>query len=393
MKTNLLTFAIFLSHILAWSQELPTGDSINTNFKTVPQKFSINGYVKEMQTLDFSKDFESLNATNLIHNRINFKWKPIENLAFYLELRNRFIWGDDVRNIPGYASLLRNSNESFDLSKVWFSNPSYVLHTNTDRFNVDYKYKGLELRVGRQRINWGISTIWNPNDLFNTYNFLDFDYEERPGSDAVKFTGKISSFSGIELAYTEGNKTSNRVLAGKYFLNTRGYDIQLITGLFGDRYTAGFGWAGSIGDAGFKGETQLFSKTSVEDFQLNFTLESDYAFKSGWYLNGSFLFNNNGIDKKITNPLEVNLNFSPSFLMPTKWNFIIASGKEITPLFSANISALYAPGANLLLLLPSLKYSLSENLNADIVWQSIFVHLNQFNALNHRGYLRLKYNY
>jgi len=378
---------------MAWSQDLPSEDSTYTNIRNTAQNFSIKGYVKDMQSLNFTKDFENLNATNLIHNRINLKWKPIVNLTMYLELRNRFIWGDDVRNIPGYTSLLRNSNESADLSNVWFSNPSFVMHTNIDRFSMDYKLKRLELRVGRQRINWGISTIWNPNDLFNTYNFLDFDYEERPGSDAVKLTGKISSFSGIELAYTEGSKTSHRVLAGKYFFNTKGYDIQLITGLFGDRYTAGLGWAGSIGDAGFKGETQIFSKTSREDFQINFSLESDYVFKNGWYLNSSFLFNNNGVDKKIVDPMQVNLNFSPTVLMPTKWNFIIAAGKELTPLLSANLSVLFAPGTDLLLLLPGLKYSLSENLYVDLIWQSFFANINQFEALNHRWFIRLKYNF
>jgi hypothetical protein len=195
------------------------------------------------------------------------------------------------------------------------------------------------------------------------------------------------------LAYSQGNKTTEQVLAGKYFFNTGGYDIQLLSGIYGNRFTAGAGWAGSIGDAGFKGETQFFTKTSAEKFQINVTVESDYVFESGWYINGSFLFNNNGLYSKILNPLQLNFNFSPANLMPTRWNFIIATGKEITPLFSANISFLYAPGTNLLLILPGFKYSLGENLNVDLVWQSFYASLDQFEALNHRGFLRLKYNF
>ncbi|MFN5847631.1 MAG: hypothetical protein ACK43K_04015, partial [Chitinophagales bacterium] len=90
---------------------------------------------------------------------------------------------------------------------------------------------------------------------------------------------------------------------------------------------------------------------------------------------------------------QVNLNFSPTVLMPTKWNFIIAAGKELTPLLSANLSVLFAPGTDLLLLLPGLKYSLSENLYVDLIWQSFFANINQFEALNHRGFIRLKYNF
>ncbi|NOT36622.1 MAG: hypothetical protein HOP11_04535 [Saprospiraceae bacterium] len=393
MKTIIFIIAFLLNSVLIWSQELLVEDSLITEVKPASIKFSFNGYVKDMQSLSFPKDFKSLLATNLIHNRINFKWFPFMNLTFATELRNRLIWGDDVRIIPDYNQLLRNSNELVNISNIWFSNSSMVMHTNIDRLYIDYKLSRLSIRAGRHRINWGISTIWNPNDLFNTYNFLDFDYEERPGTDAIKFSGDISGFSNVEIAYSPGNKVNEKVLAGKYFVNSGGYDIQLLFGIYGNRFTAGGGWAGSIGDAGFKGETQFFTKTSSEKFHINMTIESDYVFESGWYFSGSFLFNNIGLDTKILNPSQLNFNFSPANLMPTKWNFTIASGKEITPLFSANLSVLYSPGTNLLLFLPGLKYSLGENLNVDLVWQSFYASLNQFEALNHRGYLRLKYNF
>ncbi len=393
MKTILLILAILLNTVWISAQESTVADTSRMEDDPDASQFSFNGYIKDMQSLSFPKDFASLYNNNLIHNRINLKWLPSPNLMMAIELRNRLIWGDDVKMIPNYNQLLRNPNELVNLSKIWFSNSSLVMHTNIDRLYLDYKVKKVIIRAGRQRINWGISTIWNPNDLFNTYNFLDFDYEERPGSDAIRFTGDISSFSGIELAYSPGNKTTEQVLAGKYFFNTGGYDIQLLAGIYGNRFTAGAGWAGSIGDAGFKGETQFFTKTSAEKFQINVTVESDYVFESGWYINGSFLFNNNGLYSKILNPLQLNFNFSPANLMPTRWNFIIATGKEITPLFSANISFLYAPGTNLLLILPGFKYSLGENLNVDLVWQSFYASLDQFEALNHRGFLRLKYNF
>ncbi|MBK8346136.1 MAG: hypothetical protein IPL08_00395 [Saprospiraceae bacterium] len=218
MKTIQLILVIILNSVLMRSQELPIPDSLGMEIDAAASKFSFNGYIKDMQSLSFSKDFESLTATNLIHNRINMKWLPSSNLTLAAELRNRLIWGDDVRIIPDYNQLLRNPNELVNLSKIWFSNLSLVMHTNIDRLYLDYKVKRMSIRAGRQRINWGISTIWNPNDLFNTYNFLDFDYEERPGSDAIRLSGDISSFSGIELAYSPGNKTTEKVLAGKYFL-------------------------------------------------------------------------------------------------------------------------------------------------------------------------------
>jgi hypothetical protein len=63
---------------------------------------------------------------------------------------------------------------------------------------LDYTAGKWQFRVGRQRINWGVNLVWNPNDVFNSFSYFDFDYEERPGSDAVRvqyYTGTTSSAS------------------------------------------------------------------------------------------------------------------------------------------------------------------------------------------------------
>ena len=80
--------------------------------------------------------------------------------------------------------------------------------------------------------------------------------------------------------------------------------------------------------------------------------------------------------------------------MPTKWNIIIITAKEFTPLFSANMSVLYAPGTNLFILFPSLQYNLGANLDVNLVWQSFFAELNNhFEAINHRCFFRMKWSF
>ena len=113
--------------------------------------------------------------------------------------------------------MLKNDNELVNLQTAWIKNKSLVLHTNVERLYIDYKGDDWNVRLGRQRINWGITTTWNPNDIFNTYNFLDFDYEERPGVDG----GKCNTFSAIhsntELAYTNTGKKDGSIAALKVF--------------------------------------------------------------------------------------------------------------------------------------------------------------------------------
>lgn len=361
---------------------------------TLPKKLTINGYIKDLQTLTFDKNFNELISGNLIHNRINLKWKPSDKVNAVAEFRNRLFWGEEVKLTPNFASLLKNDNELVNLQTAWIKNKSLVLHTNVERLYVDYKGNDWNVRLGRQRINWGITTTWNPNDIFNIYNFLDFDYEERPGVDGGKMQYIFSNTFNTELAYINTGKKDGSIAALKYSLNKWNYDMQLITGWYNGHPTLGAGWAGYIKNAGFKGEAQYFfgSKDSTDHF--NMSLEGDYMFKKGWYVKVGFLFNNFGLYKPVTDWNTINLKLSPENLMPTKWNIIVTTAKEITPLLSANMSMLYAPGTNLLILLPSFQYNMATNLDVTLVWQSFFTEIdNNFEAVNHNCFFRMKWSF
>lgn len=49
------------------------------------KKFEVRGYIKDIQTLTFNKDFSELITGNYIHNRINFKYKPNTHFTAALE--------------------------------------------------------------------------------------------------------------------------------------------------------------------------------------------------------------------------------------------------------------------------------------------------------------------
>ncbi|CAM4233091.1 hypothetical protein EWU23_08660 [Cytophagaceae bacterium 50C-KIRBA] len=140
---------------------------------TTTKNWSITGYIKALQNIQFDPINHSNNSNQLIHNRLRFKWRPKENLQFSLELRNRVFTGNSLHLIPNYASRLRNTSENLNLQVAWINEPDVIFHTNVERFYVDWKEKKWTFRLGRQRINWGINTLWNPNDLFNTNSVLN----------------------------------------------------------------------------------------------------------------------------------------------------------------------------------------------------------------------------
>lgn len=358
------------------------------------KKWELNGYIKNLQTLGFDKNFENVMGGNLLHNRINVKWKPTEHFTAAVEWRNRLIWGDEVRNTPGFTKLLRNENEWMNLSALWISKSNFVLHSNIERLWAEYRNANWNLRLGRQRINWGIATTWNPNDIFNTYNFLDFDYEERPGSDAMRFQYLFKDFSNIEIAVSPMGDKDKTIAAVRYFINRWGYDMQVIAGVYQNRFTAGFGWAGNIGNVGYKGEGQVFIREGNTKTAFNYSMELNYVLKNAWYLSASALHNTLGISEPISDWSKIDFRISPMNLMPVKWSVITAVSKEFTPLFSGNINLVYSPQVNLFIFYPSLKYNIAENIDVDLIWQSFFVELqSRFQATNHRSFLRLKWNF
>jgi hypothetical protein len=361
---------------------------------TIPEQLQFNGYVKDLQSLTYQENFTNLITGNLIHNRLNLRWIPSTRITASAELRNRLFWGEEVSLTPSFSSTLRNNNEAIDLSVNWIDEPRMVFHTNIDRLWIDYHHDKWSLRLGRQRINWGIGTTWNPNDLFNTFNFLDFDYEERPGADAVKFQYLTGAMSHVEFAFSLAENKNRGIAAVKYFTNVANYDLQFIAGLFQEQPTLGMGWSGSIRNTGFKGELQYFFLSANNREQLNLSVEADHVFAGGWYLNAGVLLNNLGQDESPLLWETASLELSPRNLMPTKWNTVLTINKEITPLISINTTAIYTPGTNLLILLPYFSFSLTENVGVNVVWQSFFAEgFARFDDISHRVFLRMKWNF
>lgn len=358
------------------------------------RKFELHGYVKEMQTLLFNKNFTELIGSNLIHNRINLKWKPVKTLTLAAEMRNRLFWGEEIRATPNFSRLLQNPSEKMNLDIYWIDRSSYVLHSTFDRLYADYHTDRMNLRLGRQRINWGTATTWNPNDLFNVYNFLDFDYEERPGSDAARMQLIFKNSFNAEFAYALSKQRRSEIAALKLGWNRWSYDWQVIGGMYKKQVTVGGSWAGPIEDAGFKGEFQYFFRSADSVDHLNLSVEADYMFKKGWYLNVGVLLNNRGINRSLEKWDTLNLSISPLNLMPTRWNLMISGSKAITPLFTLTNGIVYSPGSNLIILLPGLQYNMATNFDINLVWQSFFASIqHDLQGVGHRGFLRFKWSF
>ncbi len=226
--------------------------------------FRMNGYLTSLQSVLFENPAEDFLNDNLLHNRLNFSASLEPHFRAAVEIRNRFFTGDRVKADPGYALSIARDPGWMTLSLNLLEERSYFINSTIDRLSFDIVAGKSETRIGRQRINWGQALIWNPNDIFNAYSFFDFDYVEKPGSDAIRFQWFPSQSSVVELAasLTRHRKTT---VAGLWRFNRKGYDLQFLGGYADSRdLVAGTGWSGNIGATSFRGEATFFQPTDKD---------------------------------------------------------------------------------------------------------------------------------
>jgi len=361
-------------------------------------KWQLQGYISDMISTDRSS--ETLHLDNLIHNRLNFKWFPTEYLNFRIELRNRLFYGYSVKSIPEFGEIVDRQNDFFDLSFQFPKNERWMLHGMLDRAFLEWYKNDWEIRVGRQRINWGVNLIWNPNDLFNAYSFYDFDYMERPGSDALLLKKYLGNTSSIEFAMNATDKLDDLIIASRYVWNKWNYDFQVIGAKAKNDLILGAAWAGNIKKAGFKGETSFFypfKDRNAFSPLIMAVISVDYAFKNTLYLQSGILYNSLGSDEHelLGIGFVESSSIPPRNLSPFAWSVFLQSRYQLHPLSTGGIAVVYFPGKrNAVFINPSLSYSLKENVDLDFILQLYYDELlGNYEAIRQTFFMRIKWSF
>lgn len=358
---------------------------------------TVRGYVKEMPSINILHRQHDVSLINLMHNRFNLKYAPDVNWEYRFEIRNRIFIGDINSAGIDFGKRVSYDPGLVDLGFLWVDNSSMVMTTAIDRMMVRYNNDAFTCTFGRQRINWGMNTVWNPLDLFNAYNFIDFDYEERPGSDVLRLQFSGAGFSTIELAMKYGRNFESPVCAGLFRSNFKSYDWQLLGGFYEDDMVLGAGWAGPLRDAGFKGEVARFQAVRNKPMRrdvFTWSVSLDYSFSHQWFGVISVLYNDNSsyLQRAVFTGAD-NL-LSAKQLMPFRWSFYSGCNKQFNPVFSGSLAVVYAPEKNSTIIFPSLLCNVRENLDLDLTVQAFFEQQDAvYRALSTSAFVRMRWSY
>jgi hypothetical protein len=382
MKRIIFIFLFFVTAGSVFSQEKP--------------KFlTLNGYLSIMESVMFDSLKGPFVNDNVIHNRLNFKGYVNENITFAAEFRNRIFTGDMVKAGPSYAESVGTDQGLVDMSWNILNRQSFFLNTSIDRLWVDLNYGKFQARVGRQRINWGQTLVWNPNDIFNVYSYFDFDYVERPGSDAIRLQYYPDYSSAFEIALKTDYQ--NKVTAAAlYRFNKWGYDIQLLGGFFNSEdLVAGAGWSGALGSVSFRGEATWFQSSKHFSDSTGtgiFTIGFDKTFSNNSMAQIQVMYCNNPANMVSFGSIYRGT-MSTKELAFSKFSAFGSYSYPITPLFNISLSGMWFPDLKGYYAGPSFDYSISENLDLSLYWQHFESKATEPGTRINMGFLRAKISF
>lgn len=355
----------------------------------------LNGYLTTMQSAMFDSISGPIVFDNLMHNRLNFTAWLSDHITFETDLRNRLFTGDMARMGTVYSDMIGADQGFIDLSWNIVRENSFFINTTVDRVWLDFNYNKFQARIGRQRINWGQTFVWNPNDIFNAYSFFDFDYVERPGSDAVRLQYYPTSSSAAEIA-AKIDSENDVTAAGLYRFSKWGYDIQFLAGYSNSSdLVAGAGWSGSIGSVSFRGEGSWFHPLkSYNDTTGTVLLTAgiDKIFEKNSLLQFQVMYCNDPMELDNFNTFYSG-NLSAKDLAFSRFSAFGQFTWAVNPLINITLSAMWFPDLIGYFAGPSIDYSLAENIDFSILWQHFNSEMGGTKTRINLGFLRIKYSF
>lgn len=364
-------------------------------------KTDFNGYISNMGQSAFAKDAQDewmfLNDF-IMHNRMNITYYASDKFTAHVQFRNQFLWGESIEQIPGYASSFESDHGFFDMNFNWWESDNSLMNTQFDRAYIEYVNGNFELSMGRQRVNWGRTLVWNPNDIFNAFSYYDFDYMERPGSDALRAKYYLDIASSAEIVL-KADSSDHFTLAGLYKINKWSYDIQFLGGyVAGQDFVIGTGWEGNIGPVAFRGEANYYrSEKNFTDTTGVFLTSIGFDYLIGNNLTAQFEFLYN--DPKTL--IDIGQNASSIFQAPanskslsfSEYNFFTNFSYLLSPILTVNLAGMYYTDYDGFFIMPGIDFSISSNLYFSFIHQYFNLKLNNSRSGSNVAYVRLKWNF
>jgi len=346
---NLLFLLLLLLPRHAWSQ---------------PLTYSARGYVSGLGGISVSRACSPTSPDVVLQHRHESVLQWGSDLRLHADVRSRWLTGPSIAPYPEIGHTLTQDAGLTDLNLLWTHRRHHVVHSHIDRLHASYFGDPIEVHAGRQRINWGRTMVWNPNDLFNPYAWLDFDYPERGGTDALRVVLPWGYAGGMEAAMSRGRVPRETTAAVLLRTSFAPHEVQFLAGSYQRTPVLGAGWAGNVGGTALSGEATVFFED--EPF-LTATFGASYMTLRGVFATAEVLYN--GAPRDLGSAVFAAPRPDRPFFSDT--GLFLSASTQATPLLSLSMAVLTSATDNLRVWMPRATVSLSENWDASLILQHV----------------------
>ena len=337
------------------------------------------GYVNNMVSGITENVTDSWYWQDIVHNRLNFFWQAGDYWSVDASMRNRLFFGDFIK-YSLYGEGLESDHGIVDLSWNICDGSDAVFNVTFDRLALAFEKGKWNLKLGRQRVNWGQTFVWNPNDLFNSYSFFDFDYVERPGCDAFRATCYHTATSFSELVVS-ADHAYDITAALLHHGVIRAFDYQVIAGIQGsDDFVVGGAWTGDIRGYNLRGEfayRQPLERFFRDGGVFEIAVGVDHLFSIGeksLMAQCEAMWNNKpgvfDIDNLLGLVADFNSTASSSVMtVMNDWNCVATLSYPATERFSISAAGMYMGGVKAAYAGLTTSYSFGDNWEFSLISQ------------------------
>ncbi len=253
------------------------------------------------------------------------------------------------------------------------SDADFTAAQNIDRAFLSLTADFGDIYIGRQPIAFGMAKVINPTDVLAPYDVATLDTEERLGIDALRFKTPLGLLGEFDAGIACGRHF--KIAESAAFLRTKFYksgtDIALIAQAFKNNLLIGANFARDIKGAGIWLEAahtyaQAFSGHLKEEDFFRLSIGADYNFQIFDGVLGFIEYHYNGAgirdeNKYILQATKTAYTDAGVYLL-SKQYIIPGFSTSLTPLISANLSAIYNLHDSSAYFTPKLEYNIKTNM-------------------------------
>ena len=323
-------------------------------------------------------------VSNLSRLRLELSLRWMDYLSAFIAYDHSLLYSGFIKSPDFKQAQARQREQFFDQDDELLKRGNLRWEHGLYRSYVTYKKEDWEASFGRRQVSWGLGKFWAPTDLFNPFDPLSLEKDERRVRDNLRVAYFSPGQDSLEGVYVPARSYENSSFGLRLIHPFQEKEIGIILGELKKNEIAGLHFLTNIGKSALRLE-HTFNHYETDFFKT--TVNIDYTFSNSLYLMGEYYYNGQGRRDKSVYQITRWNSGEIDFLGQDYLGALV--GYDLTPLIRAETYIILNIRDESAFINPQLKWSLSSN--SSLLLGGQFFSGNdatEFERFHNLGYLR-----